>query len=70
MCLDDRYDGDQSSLETHLGALGRTQRALSATGAPHAITDGMVEHLEAAVADGRGSQQLAGLFPFLRDRTG
>lgn len=67
MCLDDRYDGDQSSLETHLGALGRTQRVLIAAGAPHAITDGMMQHLERAVAAGLGSQQLAGLFPFLRD---
>lgn len=68
MCLEDRYDGDQSSLETHLGALGRTQRALIDAGAPHAITDGMMVHLEQAVATGRGSQQLAGLFPFLRDK--
>jgi 3-hydroxyisobutyrate dehydrogenase-like beta-hydroxyacid dehydrogenase len=67
MCLDDRYEGDQSSLDTHLGALGRTQRALAAAGAPHAITDGMMEHLKAAVGAGRGSQQLAGLYPFLRD---
>lgn len=68
MCLDDRYEGDQSSLETHLGALGRTQRVLIDAGAPHAITDGMLEHLQAAVAAGLGSRQLAGLFPFLRDR--
>jgi 3-hydroxyisobutyrate dehydrogenase-like beta-hydroxyacid dehydrogenase len=68
MCLDDHYEGDQSSLETHLGALGRTHRVLIAAGAPHAITDGMMKHLEEAVAAGLGSQQLAGLFPFLRDR--
>ena len=68
MCLDDRYEGDQSSLETHLGALARTQNVLIAAGAPHAITDGMMQHLEGAVAAGRGSQQLAGLFPCLRDR--
>lgn len=68
MCLEDRYEGDQSSLETHLAALGRTQRVLIAAGAPHAITDGMMRHLEEAVAAGLGSQQLAGLFPFLRDR--
>jgi 3-hydroxyisobutyrate dehydrogenase-like beta-hydroxyacid dehydrogenase len=67
MCLEDRYEGDQSALETHLGALRRTQRALDAAGAPHAITDGMMKHLEGAVAAGLGSQQLAGVFPFLRD---
>lgn len=68
MCMEERYEGDQSSLETHLGALRRTQNALSDVDAPHAITDGLLEHLEAAVAAGSGAQQLAGLFPFLRDR--
>lgn len=67
MCLDDRYEGDQSTLETHLGALARTQRVLISAGAAHAITDGMMQHLKGAVAAGRGGQQLAGLFPFLRD---
>jgi 3-hydroxyisobutyrate dehydrogenase-like beta-hydroxyacid dehydrogenase len=67
MCLEGRYEGDQSSLETHLAALARTQRVLIDAGAPHAITDGMMRHLEGAVAAGLGSHQLAGLFPFLRD---
>jgi 3-hydroxyisobutyrate dehydrogenase-like beta-hydroxyacid dehydrogenase len=67
MCLDGRYGGDQSSLDTHLGALGRTRRAMAEAGAPHAIADGLLVHLEGAVEAGLGSDQMAGLFPFLRD---
>lgn len=69
-CLDDDYEGDQSSLQTHLVALRRTQTALDAAQAPHVITDGMIECVREAVADGRGSQQMAGVFAFLRDTDG
>jgi 3-hydroxyisobutyrate dehydrogenase-like beta-hydroxyacid dehydrogenase len=67
-CLADDYEGDQSSLQTHLVALRRTQTALDAAQAPHVITDGMIDCLREAVAAGRGAQQMAGVFPFLRDK--
>jgi 3-hydroxyisobutyrate dehydrogenase-like beta-hydroxyacid dehydrogenase len=68
LCLADDYAGDQASLNTHLRALRRSQVALDEVRAPHPITDGMTDCVAEAVATGRGSQQLAGVFAYLRDK--
>ena len=68
LCVADDYDGDQAVLDTHLRALRRSQVALDEVGAPHPITDGMTDCVAEAVAAGRGRQQLAGTFAFLRDK--
>ena len=71
LCLaDDDYVGDQASLDTHLRALRRSQLVFDEAGAPHPITDGMTDCVADAVAAGRGSQQLAGVFAHLRDKIG